>query len=82
MREIKISKWTHAGNLRNIHAPKTKQYEYSNDYIHAPTMYNLTQMKGRKLKFGILVFGGVAAGTLLPIFAVCFQQNKAAAGGK
>ncbi|CAM6105169.1 unnamed protein product [Calypogeia fissa] len=66
---------------RSFHASAPTQLEYSNDYIHAPTMYNLTKMKGRKLKFGILVFGGVAAGTLVPILAVCFQQSKAAAGG-
>jgi hypothetical protein len=50
---------------------------YSNDYIHAETMYNLTAMKGRTIKFGALVWGGVSIGIVVPLIACHFQQQKA-----
>lgn len=55
----------------------SKNQMYSNDYIHAETMYNLTAMQGRTMKFGALVWGGVATGIFIPLIACNFQQRKA-----
>jgi hypothetical protein len=77
-----LSNYIFAAKPRTFHASATKLLQYSNDYIHAPTMYDITKMKNRKLKFGLGVFGGVAFGTFVPIFAVFHQQHKANAGTK
>lgn len=34
--------------------------------IHAPSMYNITAMKNRKLKFGLAVGGVVVGGCAIP----------------
>ncbi|BBM99130.1 hypothetical protein MPTK1_1g18980 [Marchantia polymorpha subsp. ruderalis] len=49
---------------------------YSNDYLHAPHMYDLPNMKQKSLKMGLLVFGGLALGTAVPIVACQYQQKK------
>ncbi|BBM98718.1 hypothetical protein MPTK1_1g15700 [Marchantia polymorpha subsp. ruderalis] len=60
-----------------LHQQGRREFHYSNDYIHAPTMYNITAIKNRKLKFGVAVFGGVAVGIIVPMYAYCLQQNRA-----
>ncbi|KAG6547010.1 hypothetical protein Mapa_011627 [Marchantia paleacea] len=49
---------------------------YSNDYLHAPHMYDIPNMKQKSLKMGLLVFGGLALGTAVPIVACQYQQKK------
>ncbi|GBG68959.1 hypothetical protein CBR_g3658 [Chara braunii] len=46
-------------------------------YLHAEHMYDLPSMKNRKLKMGLLVFGGLGFGIAVPLFAVAVQQQKA-----
>eukprot|EP00244_Chara_vulgaris_P012928 TRINITY_DN705_c1_g1_i3.p2 TRINITY_DN705_c1_g1~~TRINITY_DN705_c1_g1_i3.p2 ORF type:complete len:105 (-),score=32.85 TRINITY_DN705_c1_g1_i3:67-345(-) len=46
-------------------------------YLHADRMYDLPSMKNRKLKMGLLVFGGLGFGIAVPLFAVAVQQQKA-----
>ncbi|KAL2653696.1 hypothetical protein R1flu_021824 [Riccia fluitans] len=53
---------------------------YSNDYLHAPHMYDLLGMKQRKLKMGLLIFGGLAFGSAVPIIASQYQQKKQGGG--
>lgn len=65
----------HASRNNEVHASNKKMY--SNDYIHAETMYNLTAMTGRNMKFGALVWGGVGIGIFVPMIACNFQQRKA-----
>jgi len=59
---------------RQFHATGAKRY--SNDYIHAEHMYDITAMKNRKVKMALGVFGALAFGTVVPIFAVHFQMKK------
>lgn len=73
-----VQQQVHVGRKREVHT--TSSRGYSNDYIHAETMYNLTAMTNRKMKFGALVWGGVFAGTVIPLIAVSFQQAKARGG--
>lgn len=47
------------------------------DYIHAPQMYNITAMKGRKFKFALGVGGVVALGVSIPLIACQWQFIKA-----
>ncbi|KAG0584893.1 hypothetical protein KC19_3G243300 [Ceratodon purpureus] len=68
----------HTSKQNELHASKNQMY--SNDYIHAETMYNLTAMTGRNVKFGALVWGGVATGIFVPLIACSFQQRKAKGG--
>jgi len=71
---------------RKIHVYKqnevqaSKNQRYSNDYIHAETMYNLPAMTNRSIKFGALVWGGVFSGIFIPLLACSFQQKKAKGG--
>ena len=64
--------------VRQFHATGAKRY--SDDYIHADHMYNITAMKNRKLKMGVGVFGSLAIGIMVPIWAVQFQMKKAGGG--
>jgi len=59
---------------RQFHATGAKRY--SNDYIHAEHMYDITAMKNRKVKMALGVFGSLALGTFVPIWAVHFQMKK------
>lgn len=59
---------------RQFHSTGAKSY--SNDYIHAEHMYNITGMKNRKVKMFVGVFGALAIGTIVPIWAVRFQMKK------
>jgi len=61
-----------------VHASKNQRY--SNDYIHAETMYDLLAMTNRTIKFGALVWGGVFLGIFIPLVACNFQQRKAKGG--
>lgn len=61
-------------------ATKILQSYGGDDYIHAETMYNITAMTNRKVKFGALVWGGVSAGILIPLIACGHQQRKAKGG--
>ncbi|KAJ7561281.1 hypothetical protein O6H91_03G021700 [Diphasiastrum complanatum] len=70
---------------RALHAGGIKQTSehggsYGADYLHAEHMYNIPAMSHRKLKFGLGVFGALAIGIGVPIFAVVFQQKKQSAG--
>ena len=47
-------------------------------YLHARTMYDITAMKHRKLKFGAACIGIVSAGLIVPYTAVHWQLTKAA----
>lgn len=49
---------------------------YSNDYIHAPHMYNFTGMKHKRSKMAVMVFGSLALGTCVPIYATHYQMAK------
>ncbi|CAM6105154.1 unnamed protein product [Calypogeia fissa] len=49
---------------------------YSNDYLHATHMYNFTGMKNKRLKMGFMVFGSLALGAAVPIYATHFQLTK------
>ncbi|RRT36227.1 hypothetical protein B296_00057914 [Ensete ventricosum] len=49
-------------------------------YIHAKHMYNLERMKHRKLKVTLGVLSAFGIGVAVPIYAVIFQQKKAASG--
>ncbi|XP_024380202.1 uncharacterized protein [Physcomitrium patens] len=74
------------GLVRQLHACRPNEVRasgsryYSNDYIHAESMYNLTAMSGRSVKFGALVWGGVLTGILVPLCACNFQQRKPRGG--
>ncbi|KAG0600948.1 hypothetical protein M758_11G073100 [Ceratodon purpureus] len=67
-----------SSGVRQFHATGAKRY--SDDYIHADHMYNITAMKNRKLKMGVGVFGSLAIGIMVPIWAVQFQMKKAGGG--
>jgi len=45
------------------------------DYIHAPSMYNLPSMKNRKLKFGLGVFTVVGLGVAIPLVSYLNNSN-------
>jgi hypothetical protein len=47
------------------------------DYIHAPSMYNITAIKNRKIKFGAAVAGLVGLGAAIPWIAAQWQFKKA-----
>ena len=64
--------------VRQFHATGAKRY--SNDYIHAEHMYDITSMKNRKLKMGLGVFGSLGLGIMVPIWAVHFQLKKSGGG--
>lgn len=49
---------------------------YSNDYIHAVHMYNFTGMKNKRLKMGFMVFGSLAVGIVVPVYATRYQIQK------
>lgn len=73
---------------RSFHSSGTKQMAdhghghsggslYSNnEYIHAPHMYDFTNMKNRRVKMGFMVFGSLAIGTTVPIYATHYQLKK------
>ncbi|XP_024356743.1 uncharacterized protein [Physcomitrium patens] len=63
---------------RQFHATGAKRY--SNDYIHADHMYDITAMKNRKLKMAVGTFGALAIGIVVPIWAVQFQMKKQGGG--
>jgi hypothetical protein len=64
--------------IRQFHATGAKRY--SNDYIHAEHMYDITAMKNRKVKMAAGVFGSLAIGIMVPIWAVQYQLKKAGGG--
>ncbi|XP_044510418.1 uncharacterized protein LOC123228958 isoform X1 [Mangifera indica] len=47
-------------------------------YMHAKHMYNLDRMKHQALKMSLTVFTAFSIGVGLPVYAVIFQQKKAA----
>lgn len=47
-------------------------------YLHAKHMYNLDQMKHQKLKVALSVWSAFGIGMAVPVYAVMFQQKKAA----
>ncbi|URE25863.1 hypothetical protein MUK42_06711 [Musa troglodytarum] len=47
-------------------------------YLHAKHMYNLDQMKHQKLKVALSVWSAFGIGVVVPVYAVMFQQKKAA----
>nr|XP_009404873.1 PREDICTED: uncharacterized protein LOC103988085 [Musa acuminata subsp. malaccensis] len=49
-------------------------------YVHAKHMYNLDRMKHQKLKVTLGVLSAFSIGVVVPIYAVIFQQKKAASG--
>ncbi|THU50246.1 hypothetical protein C4D60_Mb06t18140 [Musa balbisiana] len=49
-------------------------------YVHAKHMYNLDRMKHQKLKVTLGVLSAFGIGVIVPIYAVIFQQKKAASG--
>eukprot|EP00850_Spirogloea_muscicola_P021002 SM000233S07973 [mRNA] locus=s233:60377:60979:- [translate_table: standard] len=59
-------------------APRQSGYGGEPEYLHAYHMYDPQSMKNRKLKLGLFVFGGVAFGISVPIFAVVHAQSKVA----
>ncbi|KAL3685678.1 hypothetical protein R1sor_003700 [Riccia sorocarpa] len=65
-----------AGAKQGAHGGGSGGELYSNDYLHAPHMYDLPAMKQRKLKMGLLVFGGLAFGSVVPIIATEYQKSK------
>ncbi|GAQ90049.1 hypothetical protein KFL_005930060 [Klebsormidium nitens] len=66
---------------RSIHTGTTPKlsggYGHENDYMHAKHMYNITEMKNRKLKFGTAMVAFLTIGYGTPIVAVLWQQHKA-----
>ena len=58
---------------RSFHASRSA----AADYEHAPKMYNLLEMKNRKLKFGVLAVGMIVGGFGIPTVAAVWQQKKA-----
>jgi hypothetical protein len=74
---------------RSIHSSGTKQMAdhehghshsgnlYENDaYVHAPHMYDFVNMKNKRVKMGFMVFGGLALGSFVPVFATHYQMKK------
>ncbi|CAM6082778.1 unnamed protein product [Calypogeia fissa] len=49
---------------------------YSNDYLHAPHMYNFTGMKNKRLKMGFMVFGSLAIGVNILYFWTWLQGSS------
>ncbi|KAK9801892.1 hypothetical protein WJX73_008412 [Symbiochloris irregularis] len=47
-------------------------------YLHAEHMYEIWNMKHRKLKWGLACAGVVSAGFIIPSFAIHWQKSKAA----
>ncbi|XP_021896077.1 uncharacterized protein LOC110813307 [Carica papaya] len=47
-------------------------------YLHAKHMYNLDRMKYQGLKMSLAVFTAFSIGVAVPVYAVIFQQKKAA----
>ena len=64
--------------IRQFHATGAKRY--SDDYIHAEHMYNITGIKNRKAKMAAGVFGSLTIGIMVPIWAVQYQLKKAGGG--
>lgn len=52
-------------------------HRVQDDYIHAPSMYNITAIKNRKIKFGAAVAGLVGLGAAIPWIAAQWQFKKA-----
>lgn len=45
-------------------------------YLHAENMYEIWNMKHRKLKWGLACAGVVSAGFIIPSFAIHWQKSK------
>eukprot|EP00241_Pyramimonas_parkeae_P020822 CAMPEP_0114308816 /NCGR_PEP_ID=MMETSP0059-20121206/18288_1 /TAXON_ID=36894 /ORGANISM="Pyramimonas parkeae, Strain CCMP726" /LENGTH=87 /DNA_ID=CAMNT_0001432539 /DNA_START=85 /DNA_END=348 /DNA_ORIENTATION=- len=61
----------------NTSVPKMGNNPHEGPFVHAKHMYDLPNMPNRTLKWGLGIFGGVATGFGIPIFACWFQFTKA-----
>lgn len=61
---------------RALHSAPAKAGSSYESYVHADHMYNLQAMKYRKFKIGLGVFGSLAVGTLVPVYAVVYANKK------